>query len=100
YLGVRLLNRGTRSVTLTRIGASYAAEVREVLDHLATATLAASGQQSSGTLNVSTVDSFAAKWLVPRLFRFRRAHGDIDIRLSTSEAFADFASDGIEIAVR
>ena len=58
------------------------------------------GHRSSGTLNVSTLDAFAAKWLVPRLFRFRRAHGGIDVRLSTSERLADFVTDGIEIGIR
>jgi LysR family glycine cleavage system transcriptional activator len=99
-LGAKLFVRATRSVRLTAIGASYAAEVRDVLDHLAAATIAATGQQSSGMLNVSTLDSFAAKWLVPRLFRFRRAHADVEVRLVTSERLADFVSDGIDIAVR
>jgi LysR family transcriptional regulator, glycine cleavage system transcriptional activator len=42
----------------------------------------------------------ADKWLMPRLFRFRRLHGDIDVRLSTSRKLADFAGDGIDIAIR
>ena len=36
----------------------------------------------------------------PRLFKFREAHGDIDVRLATSDKLADFVSDGIDIAVR
>jgi LysR family glycine cleavage system transcriptional activator len=99
-LGVQLFVRATRSVRLTPIGSSYAAEVRQALDHLAAATIATTEQPSSGVLNASTMDSFAAKWLVPRLFRFRRAHGGIDVRLSTSEKLADFVSDGIDIAIR
>lgn len=98
-LGVQLFTRKVRSVALTPLGASYAADVRQSLDLLAAATFAMSGQQSS-VLTVSTLDAFASKWLVPRLFKFRRAHGDIDIRLSTSEKLADFVSDGIEIAIR
>jgi LysR family glycine cleavage system transcriptional activator len=98
-LGVQLMTRATRSVRLTPIGASFAAEIRHVLDQLAAATLAASGQ-TSGIVNVSTIDSFAARWLMPRLSRFRRTHGDIDVRVATSERLADFVSDGIDIAVR
>jgi LysR family transcriptional regulator, glycine cleavage system transcriptional activator len=99
HLGVQLMIRATRSVRLTPIGASYAAEIRDVLEHLGAATSAATGQ-SSGIVSVSTIDSFAARWLMPRLFRFRRDHGDIDVRVATSERLADFVSDGIDIAIR
>jgi LysR family transcriptional regulator, glycine cleavage system transcriptional activator len=99
HLGVQLMVRATRAVRLTPIGASFAGEIREVLQHLAAATSAATGQ-SSGVVSVSTIDSFAARWLMPRLFRFRRRHGDIDVRVATSERLADFVSDGIDIAIR
>lgn len=99
HLGVQLMIRATRSVRLTPIGASFAAEIRGVLEQLAAATLAATGE-TSRTLSVSTIDSFAARWLMPRLFRFRRAHGDIDVRVAMSERLADFVSDGIDIAIR
>jgi LysR family glycine cleavage system transcriptional activator len=99
HLGVQLMIRATRSVRLTPIGASYAAEIGDVLEHLGAATSAATGQ-SSGIVSVSTIDSFAARWLMPRLFRFRRDHGDIDVRVATSERLADFVSDGIDIAIR
>ncbi len=99
HLGVRLMMRATRSVRLTPIGASFAAEIRAVLEHLAAATSAATGQ-TSGIVSVSTIDSFAARWLMPRLSRFRRTHGDIDVRVAISERLADFVSDGIDIAIR
>ena len=51
-------------------------------------------------MNVSTIDSLAARWLMPRLSRFRRTHGDIDVRVAISERLADFTSDGIDIAIR
>jgi LysR family glycine cleavage system transcriptional activator len=99
HLGVQLMIRATRSIRLTPVGASLAAEIRDVLEHLAAATSAATGQ-ASGTVNVSTIDSFAARWLMPRLSRFRRRHGDIDVRVATSERLADFVGDGIDIAIR
>ncbi len=98
-LGVQLMVRASRSVRLTPIGASFVSEIRDILEHLAAATSAATGQ-SSGIVSVSTIDSFAARWLMPRLFRFRRAHGDIDVRVAMSERLVDFVSDGIDIAIR
>ncbi|HMN70458.1 MAG TPA: transcriptional regulator GcvA [Rhodoblastus sp.] len=98
-LGVQLMIRGTRSVRLTPIGLSFAAEMRDILEHLAAATLTTTGQ-FSGIVSVSTIDSFAARWLMPRLHRFRRAHADVDVRVATSEHLADFVSDGIDIAIR
>jgi LysR family glycine cleavage system transcriptional activator len=99
HLGVRLMIRASRSVRLTPIGASFAAEIRNVLEHLAAAMSTATGQ-TSAIVAVSTIDSFAARWLMPRLFRFRRVHGDVDVRVATSERLADFVSDGIDIAIR
>lgn len=100
HLGVKLFKRSVRAVNLTATGAAYAASVRDVLGRLAAATAVIMDQQSMGVLNISTLDSFAAKWLIPRLFRFRQAHGDIDVRLATSVKLADFVNDGIDIAIR
>jgi LysR family transcriptional regulator, glycine cleavage system transcriptional activator len=100
HLGVLLFQRKTRAVQLTQTGLSFAASVRDTLDRLAAATALITDQQHLGMLNVSTLDSFAAKWLLPRLFRFRQKHPDIDVRLSTSDKLADFINDGIDIAIR
>lgn len=100
YLGVRLFQRKTRSVQLTPSGAAYAIAVRDTLERLAAATAAIARQHSNAVLNVSTVDSFVSKWLLPRLYRFREAHPDTDLRLSASIKLADFVNDGIDIAIR
>jgi LysR family glycine cleavage system transcriptional activator len=44
--------------------------------------------------------SFAAKFLVPRLGSFRRAHPDIDVRISANERLVDFAREDVDVAVR
>ena len=99
-LGVQLFERGTRSVSLTPEGAAYAAEVAAALDQISTATMAVAAPRPAGVLNVSTSDGFAGRWLVPRLYRFHRAHRDIDVRISTSGLLADFVRDGVDIAIR
>jgi LysR family transcriptional regulator, glycine cleavage system transcriptional activator len=100
HLGAPLFQRKTRAVHLTATGVSYAASVRDTLERLAAATALITDQQSLGVLTVSTLDSFAAKWLLPRLFRFRQRNPEIDVRLDTSDRLADFAHDGIDIAIR
>lgn len=100
FLGQRLFVRATRAVKLTPAGTAYAASVREVLERLSTATARVMNSGEAGPLGVSTLDSFAAKWLVPRLFRFRQRHPDVDVRLSTTDRLADFVTDGIDVAIR
>ena len=100
YLGIKLFKRNIRAVVLTQTGANYFFLVRELLDKLSSATVTLMDQQSSGVVNVSTLDSFAAKWLVPRLFRFSQKHGDIDVRLATSDQLANFTTDGIDLVIR
>ena len=100
FLGKKLFLRRPRQVVLTPAGALYAARVRDALTMLANATLALSHEDARGELTVSSLDSFAAKWLVPRLYRFRRIHPDIDVRLMTVDRQVDFATEDVDIAVR
>jgi LysR family glycine cleavage system transcriptional activator len=99
-LGVLLFERATRSVRLTAVGEPYARAVRSALEQLAAATASATARHSDLTLNVSTSDGFAGRWLVPRLYRFHRAHPEIDVRVSTTGALTNFLGDGIDVAIR
>ena len=99
-LQVKLFKRNIRAVVLTLAGDSYFVVVRDLLDRLSAATVTLMDQQTSGVINVSTIDSFGAKWLVPRLFRFSQKHKDIDVRLSSSSQLANFESDGIDLVIR
>ncbi len=100
YLGVQLFRRVNRTVVLTEAGQLYYFAVRDLLDGLVAATRQLHARERSGVLTVSTLDSFAVKWLLPRLARFRTQHPESDVRLSTGDLIADFARDGIDIAVR
>lgn len=99
-LGQALFRRSTRSVNLTTTGEIYAQEVRLILDRLARATARARASASDDAINISTLDSFASKWLLPRLRHFRELHPDVDVRLSTGDRLVDFRVDDIDLALR
>lgn len=99
-LGVVLFERSHRKVRLTRAGDIYAEEVRFALNHLRTGAKRIEAEAETGALAVTTFDSFAAKWLMPRLSRFRAAAPEIDLRLFVTDDIVDFNRDRIDIAIR
>jgi LysR family glycine cleavage system transcriptional activator len=100
WLGVPLFRRLNRSIVLTEAGQAYVRPVREALEKLGDASRALKSREQSGTLTVSVMPSFAAKFLVPRLGGFRHAHPEIDVRISASERLVDFAREDVDVAVR
>ena len=76
WLGVPLFRRLNRALALTEAGQAYLAPVREAFNRLADGTRAVRARDQAGALTVSTLPSFAAKWLVPRLRSFREAWPD------------------------
>ena len=99
-LGVRLFWRTSRTVRLTNAGETLSQATGEALDLIARAVERIGGTGRGRTLTVSTGLSFAAKWLVPRLDRYRRLHPGIDIRLDATEQLVDFAREEVDVAVR
>ena len=55
---------------------------------------------STGVLTVTVSPAFAAKWLLPRLYRFQSQWPDLDVRLDTSLKPVDFLAQNIDIGVR
>ena len=99
-LGVKLFRRGHRGLLLTDAGQAYLPDVREAFQRLAVATDRLRASDAAGTLTVSVLPSFAARWLVPRLTRFRREHPEIDVRVSANEKLVDFDRDDVDVAIR
>ena len=99
-LGVRLFRRLPRGLVLTEEGQRYLPPVREAFDRIAAATARLTTAGAGGSLTVSALPSFAAKWLVPRLGRFRAAHPDLDLRISASSQLVDFARDDVDVGIR
>lgn len=99
-IGVRLFWRTSRTVRLTQAGEILLAAAAEAFEVIGRAVERIGGAGARRTLTVSSGLSFAAKWLVPRLDRFRRLHPGIDIRLDATEQLADFTRDEVDVAVR
>jgi LysR family glycine cleavage system transcriptional activator len=100
WLGVPLFRRFNRRIALTDAGQAYMRPVREAFERLGEASRILKAREQGGSLTVSTMPSFAARWLVPRLGSFRRAHPDIDLRISASEKLVDFARDDVDVGIR
>lgn len=100
-LGVKLLNRTTRRVSVTTDGAAYyerciaiLAEVRETEDALAKQHITPRGR-----LRVDVPTLMARLVFVPALPRFFAQHPQIELALASSERRADLVEDGIDCAV-
>jgi LysR family glycine cleavage system transcriptional activator len=82
-LGVQLMARQGRRLTLTQAGTEYVREVREVLGRLAQASVNAATQAQSGVLSLAILPAFGMHWLAPRLADFAAAHREVTVNLST-----------------
>lgn len=101
-LGARLLNRTTRSVSVTEEGAAYYGAVVRVLDELDAAGEQARAKTAtpSGTLRASVPSSFAMMWLAKRLPAFLTRHPQLKLDLSLNDRFVDLVEEGYDCAIR
>src|SRR3984957_11443405 len=99
-LGTQLFRRGNRSLVLTEAGQSYFVPIRHAFREIGEATRRLRALPNAGVLTVSAPPAFAASWLVPRLGRFRARHADIELNVVTTRGLANFAADGVDVAVR
>jgi DNA-binding transcriptional LysR family regulator len=101
-LGVRLLQRTTRSVTVTPEGAAYYERVVRLLAELADIESAAkqSLARPSGRIRVETAVAIGTRVIVPALPRFYAAHPGVEIELGVGNRVADLVAEGIDCAVR
>jgi LysR family glycine cleavage system transcriptional activator len=102
HLQVQLFRREPRRLLLTDAAQRALPAIREAFERLGEAAdeLRADATDAR-TLTVSAVPSLSAKWLVPRLDRFRRKHPQIDVRLDATGEVVDFQRDAdIDMGIR
>jgi len=97
-LGVELFQRLPRSLRLTPAGEALAAAARDAFGLLEEA--ARKVDRRPARLCVSVLPSFAARWLLPRLKRFRASRPRLELRIHASREPCDFARDGVDVAIR
>lgn len=100
YIGLALVTRAGRSLTLTEEGRIYAYQVRQALAEIAGATEKIQRRPRDSQLTISVVPSFGTFWLLPRLHDFIAAHPELQISLTASMAFADFENELPDCAIR
>jgi len=101
-LGVRLLNRTTRALSLTEEGQRFHVRCVRILADIEEAELeASSGQRTaSGLLRVTTTVAFGRRWLSGLLAEFQRLHPDLRIHLDASDTISNIVEGGYDLAVR
>ncbi|WP_421781404.1 LysR substrate-binding domain-containing protein [Kiloniella litopenaei] len=100
WMGFRLLKRGPNSFTLTDKGERYLQQLTVLFDKLDIETAKVIHNFKKTKLRVSTLQSFAAEWLSPRIKSFRETYPEIQLELLTSDYLADLASEEIDLAIR
>ena len=96
----KLFRRLNRALLLTDDGQAYLPSVSRAFTLLKEATDDLLSKQAQGPLTVSALPSFAARWLVPRLGRFRQIRPDIDLRIDPTAALSDFAGGDVDVSIR
>jgi LysR family transcriptional regulator, glycine cleavage system transcriptional activator len=99
-LGRKLFERRARAIALTPAGKLLYPGLQTGFAQISEAVEGLGPQRVERVLVISAPPGFTAKWLVPRLYRFTGANPEIDVRVSSSVAYADFAADGVDVAVR
>jgi DNA-binding transcriptional LysR family regulator len=101
-LGVQLLTRTTKSVSLTESGLSLLENGRELLDRVDSidAAVRQSVKEPKGMLRLGAPPSFGAFHLVPIITAFSSAHPDIQVVLYLDDGRTDLVAEGLDMSVR
>jgi LysR family glycine cleavage system transcriptional activator len=99
WLGVNLFLRTHRGIELTRKGEKYTRALSSVFDQIDYATRETRDEANGSVLRLKLPPTFAMRWLVPRLTRFKTLHPEIDIQVLTSHEPANFRREDVDVSV-
>jgi len=99
-VGMALFTRERSGLRLTEAGAGVHPALLQAFEQIETALQSLQQISSRQTLTVSTVATFAASWLVPRLGRFNERYPHIEVRVEATSALVDMRRDHVDVALR
>lgn len=101
-LGVRLVNRSTRSISLTPEGETYLAHASAILDQLREMDEAVSGGRTElrGVLRVNATLGFGRTTIAPLISAFARLHPQVEVQVEVTDAPIDLIDSGFDLAIR
>lgn len=102
HLGVRLLQRTTRRLSLTPDGSIYYAHCRRLLDELneVESSFSGSAGQPRGKLRVDMTPSFARNFVIPSAREFLQKYPEIHLAVTVSDRPVDLVQEGIDCVIR
>jgi len=101
-VGVRLLNRSTRSISLTEAGEIFYRHCQDIVTrtHVALDELRQYQNQPTGTLKVSSPISFGTSHLVPIIKELRALYPHLKIELLLEDRIINMVEEGVDLAIR
>lgn len=101
-LGVQLLNRTTRKISLTRSGQQFFERSRQILTELEEAEqLVSEGQvELKGRIKMAVPLSFAMQHMAPLIVEFKRQYPDIELSVDLNDREIDLVEEGFDLAIR
>lgn len=102
YLGVRLMNRTTRKLSLTEAGEVYYREASQLLQQLddLDATISDQTAEARGLVRVSAPRNLGETTLAPAIFAFMARNPMVTIDLRLEDRFVDLVEEGLDVALR
>ena len=97
-LGIRLLNRTTRNLSLTEVGVVYLERCLQILDDIEETELAVTHLQTEprGTLKVNATPFFGAYHIAPAIAAYHDHYPDVSVELVMQAGYIDLIEEGFE----